>query len=118
MSEFLTVTQIEKYTVVEFRTASLMDQLQLEEIGKSIYKLIDEEDHRKIILDFEKVEYLSSQAIGIVLTVNKKLSALSRSRLILCGVNDRLMQLIKITRLDKVLIIKPSQREAVKVSDI
>ena len=114
-SPHLTIQKIDKFTVVEFRTPSLMDPVQLEEIGKSVYRLVDEEDQRWIVLDFEKVTYLSSQAIGIVLNLNKKLSALKNSKLILCGVGARLMELIKITRLDRILTIKPSQREAVKV---
>ena len=92
-----------------------MDPVQLEDIGKSLYRLVDEEDQRRIVMDFERVTYLSSQAIGIVLHMNKKLSALKNSKLVLCGVGARLMELIKITRLDKILTIKPSQREAVKV---
>jgi anti-anti-sigma factor len=110
-----TVQQVEKFTVVEFRQPSLMDPIELESIGQALYKLVDEQDQRKIVLDFEKVTYLSSQAIGIVLTMNKKLSALPHSKLVLCGVGPKLMELIKITRLDRILTIKPSQREAVKV---
>ena len=106
---------MEKFTVVEFRIPSLMDPIQLEDIGKNLYHLVDAEDRRRIILDFEKVTYLSSQAMGIVLTMNRKLAALKNSKLVLCGVGPRLMELIKITRLDKVLTIKPTQREAVKV---
>jgi len=109
------IQQIEKFTVVEFRQPSLMDPIILEHIGQSLYHLIDAQDKRKIILDFEKVVYLSSQAIGIVLTMHKKLAALSNSKFVLCGVGDKLMQLIKITRLDKVLTIKPTQKEAIKV---
>lgn len=109
-----TVQQIEKFTVIEFRSASLMDPLELESIGQSLYQLVDEQDRRHVVLDFEKVQYLSSQAIGIVLTMNKKLSQLKGSKLVLCGVGARLMELIKITRLDRILTIKPSQREAVK----
>lgn len=92
-----------------------MDAVDLENIGQCLYRLIDEEDRRKIVLDFEKVTYLSSQAIGIVLNMNKKLRALPHSKLVLCGVGPKLMELVKITRLDKILTIKPSQREAVKV---
>jgi anti-sigma B factor antagonist len=110
------VQPIEKFHVVEFRQASLMDPVDLENIGRSLYHLIDAEDRRRIILDFEKVQYLSSQAIGIVLTMHKKLAALPNSRFVLCGVGEKLMQLIKITRLDKVLIIKPTQKEALKVA--
>jgi anti-anti-sigma factor len=112
MTPHFTVHNIDKATVIEFRTPSLMDPLDLQNIADHIYPLIDDQDKRHIILDFEKVIYLSSQAIGIVLTINKKLSALKHSRLILCGVGPRLMELVKITRLDKVLTIKPSQTEA------
>src|SRR2546428_1178875 len=65
-SPHFTIQKIEKFTVIEFRTPSLMDPVQLEDIGKSLYRLIDEEDQRRIVMDFEKVTYLSSQAIGIV----------------------------------------------------
>jgi anti-anti-sigma factor len=60
------------------------------------------------------VQYLSSQAIGIVITMHKKLNSLKNSKLVLCAVNPKLMELIKITRLDRILTIKPSQKEALK----
>jgi anti-sigma B factor antagonist len=115
MSTHFTVQQVEKFTVVEFRTPSLMDPIILEEIGKELYRLVDEEDRRKLVLDFEKVQYLSSQAIGIVLTLNKKLTALKNSKFVLCGVGPKLLELLKITRLDRILTVKPTQKEAVKV---
>jgi anti-anti-sigma factor len=113
-SDFI-VQQVEHFTVVEFQTQSLMDPVQLERIGAELYRLIDAEDRRKIILDFEKVQYISSMAIGIVMAMRKKLAALKHSKLVLCSVNATLQQLIKITGLEKVLTIKPSQKEAIKV---
>ena len=110
-----TVQQIEKYTVIEFANPSLIDPVELESIGQRLYRLIDQEDRRKIILDFERVQFLSSQAIGIILTMNKKLMPLKNSKLVLCGVGAKLMELLKITRLDRLLTIKPTQREALKV---
>lgn len=115
MSTHFTVQPIERFTVVEFKTPSLMDPLILEEIGKELYRLVDEEDKRHLVLDFEKVQYLSSQAIGIVLTLNKKLAALKNSKFVLCGVGPKLLELLKITRLDRILTVKPTQKEAVKV---
>jgi anti-sigma B factor antagonist len=112
-----TVQQIEKYTVIEFANPSLIDPVELEKISQSLYRLIDQEDRRKIILDFERVQFLSSQAIGIILTMNKKLMPLKNSKLVLCGVGPKLMELLKITRLDRLLTIKPTQREALKVID-
>ena len=109
------VQRMDKYTAIEFKTPSLMDPIELENIGQALYHLVDAEDKRKLILDFEKVEYISSQAIGIVLTLNKKLSALPRSQFVLCGVGPKLMELLKITRLDKLLTVKKTQRDAVKL---
>lgn len=98
--------------VVEFKQPSLMDPIVLEATGKRLGELVDQEDQRKILLDFEQVQYLSSQAIGILLTMKKKLDALPHSRLVLCGIQPKLAELLRITRLDKVLTIKPTQREA------
>ena len=115
MSPHFTVQNVEKFTVIEFKTASLMDQIILEDIGKELYRLVDEEDRRRIVMDFERVEYISSQMIGVILTMQKKLAGLKNSRFVLCAVGPKLMELLKITRLDRILTLKPSQREAVKV---
>src|SRR5215510_5116139 len=110
------ITQmVEKWLVIEFRTASLMDAATIEEIGRQLYHLVDAQDQRRIVMDFEKVQFISSQMIGVVMNMNKKLMALKNSKLILCGVTGKLLEVIKITRLDKILTIKPTQREAVKV---
>ena len=97
--------------IVEFKQPSLMDPIVLEASGKRLNSLVDDEDQRKLLLDFERVQYLSSQAIGILLTLKKKLDALPHSRLVLCGIQPRLAELLRITRLDKVLTIKPTQKE-------
>ena len=115
MTNAYTHQHLGKFTVVEFKTNSLMDPRELEEIAQGLYHLVDKEDRRVMVLDFEKVQYLSSQAIGIVLTINKKLSSLKGSKLILCGVGPKLMELLKITRLDRILTLKPSQKEALNV---
>src|SRR5687768_12093934 len=40
MDQFFTVQQVEKYTVVEFQTASLMNPTDLERIGAALYRLV------------------------------------------------------------------------------
>jgi len=110
-----TVQQVDGFTIVELQTPSLLDPVQLANLGEKFYRLVDDEDHRLLVLDFERVQYMSSQAIGIIITLHKKLSALPHAKLILCGVGEKLSELIKITRLDRILTIKPTQKEAIKV---
>lgn len=102
---------IKDVAIIEFREASLMDPLVLERSAERLYQLIEQEDHRKIILDFSAVQYMSSQAIGIVMNMQKKLGVI-KGRQILCGVGPRLQELLRITNLDKVLLTKSTQREA------
>ena len=115
MNDFYTARQSGKHTVVEFQTPSLMNPQDLERIGAQLFAIVDEEKRTHLVLDFAKVKYLSSQAIGIILTLNKKLSggAGGSENLVLCGVGPQLMQLLKITRLDRILTIKNNQKEAV-----
>lgn len=108
------VQTIQNATVIEFTISSLMEPLELEMIGEALYRLVDEQDKRILILDFERVEFLSSQAIGILLALHKKLRTLRGSKFILCGVGERLRELLRITQLDRLLTIKPTQREAIK----
>jgi len=117
MSSAFILQQIGSYTVVEFRVASLMDPLQLQQIGEELYPLVDQQDRRLLVLDFEPVQFLSSQAIGIVLTLHKKLAAIG-GKLILCGVGPRLMELLRITRLDRLLLIKPTQKEVINANTV
>ena len=114
MESFFTERQDRGYSVVEFTTDSLMNPMELEGIGQALYKLVDTQKRHKLLLDFTTVKYLSSQAVGIILTLNKKLSQFPDTSLILCGVGPQLLQLLKITRLDKILTIKPNQQEALK----
>jgi anti-sigma B factor antagonist len=113
MSTEYIVTVVNKVTVIEFRIPSLMDPMILEGIGHSLDKLVEEEDRRLLVLDFTRVEFLSSQAIGIVISLHRKLGALPRSKMVLCGINGKLQELLKITRLDKVLTVKKTQNDAV-----
>jgi anti-sigma B factor antagonist len=114
MESFFNARQQGGYTVVEFQTDSLTHPLEIERIGQALYRLVEQDGKRSLLLDFTPVKYLSSQAIGIILTLNKKLSQFPNSAVVLCGVGPQLMQLLKITRLDQILKIVPNQAEALK----
>lgn len=101
------------YTVVEFYDTSLMDPVKLEPLSQQLYHLIDAEDCRFIVLDFARVQYISSQFIGILMAMHKKLAPV-KSKLILCSIHPRLAELLRVTKLDKIFIVKPSQKDAIQ----
>ena len=111
-----TVQDLGGRAVVTFTTDALTNPVELERIGHKLYRLADESlrspEGRGLVLDFQKVRYFASQAVGILLTLNKKLGR--GPAFTLCGVGPELTQLLRITRLDQVLTIAATRDEAVK----
>lgn len=112
MDAFFSQRREGPFTVIDFQTESLMNHADLERIGQALYRLIDEEHHKQVLLDFTRVRFLSSQAIGILLTLNKKLAQVEGGKLVLCGVGPSLMELLKITRLNRVFTIRTDRKDA------
>ena len=94
--------QLEPYRTLR---ESLMSTGDLERIGQSLNRLVDEEHRQNILLDFTKVRYLSSQAIGMLISLHKKLLQ-AKGSVELLGVSPQLLQLLKITKLDRILKIR------------
>jgi anti-sigma B factor antagonist len=108
------VSSVGDYTVVTFQSPSLMNPSELERLSTALHSLIDDHVTGRLLLDFSKVEYLSSQAIGIIVGLHKKASKITGGKLVLCGVGPQLMQLLKITRLDRLLKVIKNQEELAK----
>jgi anti-sigma B factor antagonist len=112
MEPFFKVGHVNPYTIVQFETASLMSGSELQRIEQALYQLVDD-GGKFLLLDFEKVQYLSSQAIGMVVALRAKTSK-AAGKLALCGVGPQLQQLLKITALDRILPIYKSRKDALE----
>jgi anti-sigma B factor antagonist len=113
MSDDFAIEQDGSATVVVFNGPTLMNLAELERIQRRLEALVDE-GMRAVVLDFDKVEFMSSQGIGIILALNKKLKSSRGTGMAICGLTPRLLDLFKITRLEKVLKLMPSRTEAIK----
>lgn len=114
MDDLYTVRQYEKHTLVVFRTPSMMNPADNERVRAGLLRLVDEEKRTHLVLDFGRVQFISSTVIGVLLTLNKRLAAAppGTAGLALCGVGPRLLDLLKISKLDRLLTIKPTRKEA------
>jgi anti-sigma B factor antagonist len=110
----VTVNPYKSCVVVELVAPSLMDTAELTALGDDLYRLVDEQDHRRLVLDFGQVQYISSLAIGILAQLHRRTAALKGGLLILCNVSPRLLELLKIVKFDKLLTIKATQVDAIR----
>ena len=115
MSELYRLREYGKYTVIRFKTPTLMNSADVDRIRAEILALVDEEKKAHIVLDFTGVQFFSSQVIGLLLTLRKRLTTSpAAGTLQLSGVGPQLLELLKISRLERMLTIKPTYREAVE----
>jgi anti-sigma B factor antagonist len=100
-------------TVVSFTDRKILDEQNIQSIGEQLYALVEDGGKRKMVLNFSRVEYLSSAALGKLITLNKKLQA-AKGRLALCGIAPQLYEVFEITGLKKVFNIYDDEQEALQ----
>jgi anti-anti-sigma factor len=107
MEDFFVERQEGPVTFIQFVNESLMNTQEIERIGQSLYNKVEQDLHHQMVLDFVRVRYLSSSAIGMLVNLKKKISKVAGGKLILVGVGPELLQLLKIANLHKVFTINP-----------
>ena len=110
----LMIHAIRDATIVNFADASILDAQQVQRVGQELFDLIDKQAHRKIVLDFGRVRFLSSSALGILITLRKKADAI-KARVVFCNLRNDLRKVFKITNLEKMFEFYGSEDEAMAV---
>jgi len=96
---------------VGFVERNVIDELSIAAIKESLLELVDSTPGIKLLLSFEGVEHLSSAALGVLLTVNKHVQQ-QGGVLKLSDIDSRLMEVFKITKLDRVFEIYQTAQAA------
>ena len=107
----LDIEEVGDVTVAKFTDKKILDENNIQMIGNQLFGLVDDDGRRKIVLDFSNVEYLSSAALGKLITMNKKVSD-AGGQLRLCSIRPDIFEVFAITRLNKVFDIRDDQQAA------
>ena len=105
----LEVEDIGDVTVVNFVDKKILDEQNIQIIGEQLFSLVDELGRRKILLNFQNVEFLSSAALGKLITLNRKLQGV-QGRLVMCAIAKEIREVFEITKLDKLFKIFPDEQ--------
>jgi anti-sigma B factor antagonist len=110
----LEVEEIGDVTVVSFTDKKILDEQNIQIIGEQLFGLVDEQGKKKILLNFGNVEYMSSAALGKLITLNKKVQT-SKGKLVLCNIDPQIREVFEITKLDKLFVIRGDEQEALQM---
>ncbi len=100
-------------TVVTFVDKKILDEQNIQIIGDQLFDLVDNQGRKKILLNFGNVEFLSSAALGKLITMNKKVQA-AGGKLIMCKIAREIMEVFEITKLDKLFKIYKDEQSALQ----
>ncbi len=113
MSEYrrLHITHVGDVCVVRFRDQRIIEDISIQEWGQELLSLVEVDKRQKILLNFSEVKYLSSAALGKLITLNARVRARSGS-LKLCCICPEIYEVFQITKLNKVFEIYEDESEA------
>ncbi|HEY8503183.1 MAG TPA: STAS domain-containing protein [Gemmataceae bacterium] len=109
----LEVEDVDGIAVVHFVDKKILDEQNIQMIGDELFRLVDELGRTKVLLNFSNVEFLSSAALGKLITLNRKIQAV-QGRLILCGISKDIREVFEITKLDKLFTIHKEEQAALQ----
>ena len=116
----VSIEHTEKATVVAILYEELMSDTDINKLEESLTPLFAQGKAMNLVLDFSRVRYLSSSALGYLVTLNKRFKQ-QNGRLKVCGIdkkvknasNDKyIYELLKIVQLDKFFDIHNSADDA------
>jgi anti-sigma B factor antagonist/stage II sporulation protein AA (anti-sigma F factor antagonist) len=81
-------------------------------LERKLSQLIDDQ-HTHLILDFTRVDYLSSAGMRVLLAAMKKLRA-HRGSLVLFSLSDEVAEIIRMAGFDKILHLCSNEKEALQ----
>lgn len=107
----IAVENVENVAIVTLLGEKILEALDVQALGDSIMPLVERKDGINLMLDFSNVQFLSSSVLGLLIRISKKVYE-TGGQLRLCSIRDSIMEIFRITRLDKVFEIYPDREQA------
>ncbi len=110
-STHLKIKRVDGVSVVEFADRKILEELSIQEIGDELDRVVASEPGIRLLLNFRNVDHLSSAALSMLITLQKKVKEKSGA-LRLSDINRQIFEVFKITKLNKIFSIHETADEA------
>jgi anti-sigma B factor antagonist len=107
----LSISKSDGVTLVDFAERKILEELSITEIGDELSRLVEGHKGIRLVVSFKNVEHLSSAALGMLITLNKKVEQL-KGKLKLADISPQIFEVFKITRLNKLFEIHDTTERA------
>ncbi len=107
----LEIQKIGDVTVVRFLDTRITNPMEIEELGRQLYEVLEFKNGSKLVIDFSLVEFLSSATIGKLISLHRKVKH-RKSALRLCCLRRELRDIFHFCNLERVFDIREDQAAA------
>jgi anti-anti-sigma factor len=107
----LDVSEVGEVSVVRFRDHKIIEDINIQELGQELFQLVEADRREKLLLDFSSVDFLSSAALGKLITLDKKVKA-HGGLLKLSSIRPEIYEVFVITKLNRLFDIKDDEADA------
>ena len=111
MHRHLEVSEVGDVTVVRLTDRKVVDEANIQELGRELFHLVEEEHRKNLLLNFAAVGFLSSSALGKLITLDKKVKS-HGGKLKLSNIRPEIYEVFAITKLNKLFDIKDDEADA------
>jgi anti-anti-sigma factor len=94
-------------------TPRLLEHPQIEELAKEVLAQLEKTSEDRVILDFQKVQFMSSAMLGRLVMIHNKCKEY-KVQLKVSSIDSEIRKVFKITKLDKLFDIEPDEAAARK----
>jgi anti-anti-sigma factor len=112
MEELINIKEEVKGNVLILRIVGRLDAVSSPNTERKIFDYIYSGQY-ELLVDFSGVDYLSSAGMRMLLSVTKKVKTLS-GHLILFGVTNHVMEVLKMSGFDQVLELVKTEEDGLK----
>ncbi len=109
----LQVSEVGDVTVVRVVDRKILDEASIQELGQELFQLVEVEKRTKLVLNFSKVDFLSSAALGKLLMLEKKIRV-RKGKLKLTNIRPEIYEVFAITKLNKLFEIVDDEAKALE----
>ena len=107
------VSKVGDVTVVKFVDRKILDEAGIQELGAELFSLVEHDNRRSILVNFDNVDFLSSAALGKIIALNNRVKK-AGGKLALCKIRPDIKEVFTITKLDKIIKIVDDEQAAIQ----
>ena len=91
-------------TLVTFNEERIVEENQIRQLHKSFEPVIEQNQSKKMVLNFDNVKFMTSAMLGLLVRIHKNVTE-QGGRIQLCNMEPNIQRIFEITKLTKIFEI-------------